>query len=193
MKKDNRFLVAIVALILLGVSVGYAIISQTYKLNGTANIGANTWGLEKPGAGDITVDPPESPKPTITEDEDGNFVIEFAASLEKPGDYYEFVVPIKNTGSIAAVLAETPVLTVANDKDADINEYLKFTVVDADSETGAAFAEGYKLAAETGVANVKVRVEYRNDDAVDTTKYPDTAVNGVKLSTEFKFVQDTTA
>lgn len=186
-KKNNGFLVAVVALVLLAVSVGYALISRTYQFNGTANVGGNSWNINSPQAEiDVTPGSTEGDDPTVETDEENGLVkITYVANLEKPGDFYEFTTPIKNGGTIAAKLQS---ITIDPDLTAEQKEYLTYTVVDAD--TDAAFVAGKKLAANTGVVNVKIRVEYRNDDAVDTTKYPTEAVNGIKLGAELKFVQD---
>lgn len=187
-EKNNKFLVAVVALVLLGVSVGYALISRTYQFNGTANVGGNTWNLEDPNPGDIEVDPESKPPTPPTVDcttENGVCKITYTANLEKPGDFYEFTTPIKNSGSIEAKLESA---TLTKDLTTEQKEYLKYTVVDAD--TGSPLVEGQPLAANGGIINVKVRVEYRNDDAVDTSKYPTEAVSGIQLGCEIKFVQD---
>lgn len=183
-KKNNGFLVAVVALVLLAVSVGYALISRNYNFNGTANIGGNNWNIEPP------TDPVQPTCPDSTEscdpitptvdDETGDVTFTYVANLEKPGDVYTFTAPIKNAGSIDALLesATTTPLSAENQK------YLTYTVT---AEDGSEL-ENKELAAGTGEVTVKVTVKYRDDNQKEL---PTEAVSGIQLKTVLKFVQKT--
>lgn len=179
MKKNNRtFLVAIVALALFAVSVGYALISRTYNFEGTAKIKGNQWVITEPKDEDITVKPEGAQPPTIEVDEDGNVTITYTADLETPGDYYEFVAPIKNDGSVAAKISSVSETEISNPS---IEDYVTYTIT---AEDGSALANK-KLAADGGVVNVKVRLVYNEQNNL-----PEDGFDGVTFKNKLTLVQD---
>lgn len=180
-KKNNRFLVALVALILLGVSVGYALISRNYTFKGTANVTSNTWNITPPTEDDITVEPAGEDKPTVTVDpESKDVTIEYTANLAKPGDYYSFVTPIKNDGTINATLQSVTEVTGLTDRQ---KEYLTYTIESTDGEA----LEGHTLNAGETI-NVKITVTYR-DDNQDKLPTEEEAAVAANLQTRLNFVQ----
>ena len=99
-KKDKKVLVIIVLLILLGIAVGYAALSQTLTIEGTARI-SSEWNVlfksitlsDSSGATQAEA----SPSKTDTK-------VTFDVTLEKPGSYAEYVIEVENAGSIKAKL-----------------------------------------------------------------------------------------
>ena len=116
MNKSNskRFLIfSIILLLIVSVSMGYALLSKTVSINGNADITKNTWDIyfdnivEQDGS--VTASNPA----TIIDDV--KRTIEFEVNLDKPKDKYEFIVDMVNDGSIDAVVDSVIVSGVTDD------------------------------------------------------------------------------
>ena len=93
-KKDKVFLYL---LIILGITVGYALLSTTLKIIGTAGIKSNTWNIHWENVQPNAESTVTAETPSITENATK---VSYEVTLELPGDYYEFTVDAKNDGSI---------------------------------------------------------------------------------------------
>ena len=149
----NKKMIAIAIVLLLAISIGYAALSTTLTINGTANIAANSWlkyftNVQiKTGSGTATQVPTTSGTSTTT--------LTWVVNLQTPGDYYEYNVDVKNDGTIDAMigsLSNTP-LTTAQAK------YLDYTVTYSDGAT----IEQYDKLDSGETVTLKVRVEYKTD------------------------------
>ena len=101
-KNSNRKFIVIAIVLLLAISIGYAALSTTLTINGTANIAANSWLVYftnvqvKTGSVTATQVPTTSGTSTTT--------LTWAVNLQTPGDYYEYNVDVKNDGTIDAMI-----------------------------------------------------------------------------------------
>ena len=149
-KKDKKVLVIIVLLILLGVAVGYAALSQTLTINGTARI-SSEWNVlfksieltSSSGATEAELTPTE-----------GETSVTFDVTLEKPGSYAEYDIVVKNAGSIKAKLDKISTKTTLKDAVDTINAQepadIVYTVTgeDVGSILGANASTTYKVRVE---------------------------------------------
>ena len=174
-KKNLKYLLVLLLLI----SVGYAAIATTLKINGTATVKSSKWDVYweptsinvKSGSVTTTAEGAAQVTDNTTKDE-----ITFNVDLNEPGDFYEFTVDAVNNGSIDAVIAENGVVKkVYSDaectQEITLPDYLRYTVTYAD--TGApAIAQYQTIAKKSGstptTKKFKVRVEYRTDIDKDT-------------------------
>ena len=105
-KKRNLFLLLI---LLLSITVGFALLSTTLFINGSSTIKGNTWDIHWDSEsvvvdeGSVTVEN----DPTVTAD-----TISFAANFDLPGDYYEFTVDAVNAGTIDGIIKNSPAVEV---------------------------------------------------------------------------------
>ncbi len=103
-KKRDR--ITILLLLLLGISIGFAALATTLKINGDANITKNTWSVYWDNVdnedGVTTTTPVISPD----EGENAKTEVSWTAVLDKPGDYYEFTVDAVNAGTIDAMITK---------------------------------------------------------------------------------------
>ena len=96
-KKSKLFLILI---LVLGISVGYAALSKTLRINGTSSIKKSSWIIyfdnirNESGVTAAT-------QTTISNDKTE---VNFKISIDKPGDFYEFDVDTVNDGSIDAMI-----------------------------------------------------------------------------------------
>ena len=87
--------IALAVLLILAISVGYAALSTTLTINGTANIASNSWLIYFTnvhvvyGSVSATTTPTTSGTSTTT--------LSWAVNLETPGDFYEYYVDVKMT------------------------------------------------------------------------------------------------
>lgn len=169
-KKSLKYLLVLLLLI----SVGYAAIATTLKINGTATVKSSKWDVYwEPTSvsvtnGSVTTTAENAAKVTnnTTKDE-----VTFNVELNEPGDFYEFTVDAVNNGSIDAVIAENGVVKkVYSDaertQETTLPDYLEYTV-QYDDATNPTIAPGQTLAKKDGgtatTKKYKVRVAYKTD------------------------------
>lgn len=181
-KKDKKYLVLIVLLLLFTVSIGYAVLSRNYNFNGLINVKGNAWDITPPDSGDITEEPadPANPPQVEVDPDTGDVTISYKATLEEPGDIYTLTVPIRNNGTIDAVLQTVTTTPLTTEQ----QEYLTYSIT---AEDGSEL-QGKDLVASTGEIRVKITVKYRDDNQ---EKIPTTDVTGIQLKTILNFVQKT--
>ena len=97
-KKKNKLLLLV--LLVIGISIGYALLSTTLNITGVAGIKKNTWDIHwnensiEESEGSVTA----KSSAAVVDQEKKN--ITFDIELELPGDFYEFTVDAKNYGTI---------------------------------------------------------------------------------------------
>ena len=185
MKKSNKKFTLLAVALLFVISIGYAALSTTLSINGTANIASNSWDVHfanlQVTSGSVT--PTTAPQLTGTSPTS----LTWAVSLGAPGDFYEFTVDAVNAGTINAKIADNGI--TKTEMAATPETYLNYTVTYAD---GTPIAAGDKLAkaGQTGnTKTLKVRVEY--DTAVTAAQMNAlTEPLAVTLNYSLNYVQD---
>ena len=162
-RKNSSYLVALVLLLLVGMSIGYAAISTTLNINGKSSIGKATWDVHfenlKVTSGSVT-----ATKAAAIDSGKTNITYEIPLSI--PGDFYEFTVDVKNGGSIPAKVSANPTLGGISSAE---DVYLNYTVTYSD---GRSIAVNDALAAGA-TASYKVRVEF--DENISNSQLPSEA------------------
>ena len=178
MRKNRMKLVfAFIMLIIVAMSVGYAALSTTLNISGTANVAKAGWSIYFTSvsvtSGSVTATTAPTASGTTTTS------LSYAVSLSKPGDYYEFTVTVKNAGTMAAKLSAAPTLSgVSTAQDV----YVNYTVTYSD---GTAVKAGDTIAA--GASKVlKVKVAY--DTNVTASQLP-TSAQTLNLTYSMNYVQ----
>ena len=158
-KNVQLAVIAVLAVAVLAMSVGYAAFSTQLNLNGTANVKASSWNVAFDEAS-LT----NSGVTATTQTVDAT-TVSYSVTLEKPGDYYEADVNVKNTGTFDANLTGITMSSLNTEQ----QKYLKYTVnYDGTEYTASTSNLAIALAKQTGTAPVKVRVEYvQPTDAAD--------------------------
>ena len=151
--KSKKMYVVFVIVALLCVSVGYAVLNSTLIINGKSNISKNTWNVHFENImirnGSITA----SVEPAII---NNTTISNFELTLDKPGDFYEFTVDVKNSGTIDAMIdsvVKTPNLTDTQKK------YIDYIV---EYQNGEDILKN-QLVKANELVRIKVRVAYKND------------------------------
>lgn len=156
-KKSISILVLLV--VILAITIGFAIMSGTLNIVGTSSIYHSTWDVHfahlVPTQGSVT------PDVAASIDETDDLSISYTVTLNKPGEYYEFTVDVVNGGNIDAELIELPTVTgVSAEQDVYVN--YSFTHTD-----GTPIQVGEDLNAGSS-RNFTVRVEFDNNVTEDS-------------------------
>ncbi len=172
----RTFFALFLFLILLGVGVGFSYLTTNLSIDGTSNVRSARWDIHfnniQVKTGSVTA----TSNPTIS----NNTTVNFATTLEEPGDFYEFTVDVVNAGTLNAKLDSisiTPNLTNAQKK------YFKYDVSYADGDLPI-LANDALGAGET--EKIKVRFEYLVNG--DASLYPDEDVS-FELSVSMDYSQ----
>lgn len=129
LKKRNIILI-VVALLLLGIAIGYAALSQTLTINGTANI-KSEWDVKITNITEGTLTNATTVGSVTHDDTSATFEVD----LEKPGAIATYEVEVSNNGTIDAKLESVTDLT---SKNAEEPKDIKFEI---DATTGDELAK----------------------------------------------------
>ena len=122
-KKRNKIILLVV--ILLGLSIGFAALSTTLKINGLAGIKKNSWRVYWSNAqivtGSVTTN-----LPTITQDSGDpvNTKAVWSTTFTEPGQYYSFTIDATNAGTLDALIETIETTTTP----ATLPEYITYSI-----------------------------------------------------------------
>ena len=159
-KKNKKSYVLLAVFALIGITIGYAVLSTTLNINGKSTISKNTWDVHFDNI-NVTDESVEAVKlPTIEDDT----TVDFEIALNMPGDFYEFTVDVVNNGTIDAMIEsinKTPILTEEQAK------YLDYTITYQNNLE----ITSKQLVKKDESVRLKVRVEIRKD--IDPSDLPE--------------------
>ncbi len=176
LKTNRKILYLILTFIIIAVftmSMAYAVLGVTLNISGNAQVNASSWSiiLDNPR---ITSGSVNNNSPVIS-----NNMATFSAILNVPGDYYEFSIDVKNTGTIDAMIngvTKTPVLS------ANQTKYLNYVI---EYQNGDSINSNQLVKAGEFV-RLKVRLEFRKD--LTSSDLP-TSVDNLNCSFTINYVQ----
>lgn len=129
MKRRNNSKIFIIILILL-ISIGFAYLSQTLNINGAANIFGNSWKVIWDDTSiNVVNGSVSSTTPTVDENKT---TVTYNATLNNPGDYYEFSIDAYNQGTLDAMINLVTITYKENDTEITLPEGIKHTISYAD-------------------------------------------------------------
>ena len=155
----RTFFAMFLFLLLLSFFVGYSYLTTNLSIDGVSNVKSARWDVHFENV-QVKEGSVSAATPTIS----NQTTASFNATLEEPGDFYEFTLDVVNDGTLDAKIGNiniTPILTEEQ------KEYFSYTVTYVD---GIEIAYGDALnvgATET----ILIRVEYKQND--DNSLYPD--------------------
>lgn len=156
-KSHKSLLLALVLLLSLSITVGYAVISSELNIDGTTVVKKNSWkviissitNVKKSGATVTTAPTASEANNTVT--------VSYNVTLNKPGNYYEFEFTVKNGGTLpiklSAVPTVSPTLTAAEKK------YFEHTITETD---GSTITVANSNIAAGATKTYKVKVSYKD-------------------------------
>ena len=180
-KNTQMFVIAILAVAVLTMSVGFAAFTQTLDISGNVSVASSSWNIQfdtssyQESAGSVTV---AADNRTIS-----GTSMTYNVTLTKPGDFYEFTVNVKNTGTFDANLTGISMNSLTTEQ----AKYLTYEITYNGTEyTTTTSSLSVALAKTSGVAPVKVRVEYIQPD--NPADLPSSEVN-VSLTASLTYNQ----
>ena len=183
MRKKNKFLLLI--LLLLVISLGYALLTQDLTINGITTVKGNTWDIH---FDNVQINSNSVPLSTgdsaATIDSNNDTIVNYTITLSKPGDFYEFTVDAVNEGTVDGMIGEvinklngTPISSTN-----PLPVYLDYSFAYAD---GTTVASNHLL--EAGhTETYKVRVEFKRD--IENSELPSIEQNNT-LSFGINYLQ----
>ena len=174
-------------LLVVGLSVGYALLRTNLTINGTSKIKGNTWDIHfenlnvTEGSVELSTEDSAAVINTTTKTD-----ITYTVTLNQPGDFYEFTVDAVNAGSIDGMVES--VTSKLNDAViTTLPAYLDYSVSYSDGVE--ILPNQYLKAGET--ETYKVRIEFKKD--ISSSDLP-TSVQTLTLDFGVAYIQaDNTA
>ncbi|MDO4996602.1 MAG: hypothetical protein Q4E69_05435 [Bacilli bacterium] len=176
----------LVVLLLLFISVGFSYLTTQLDIIGNTSISKQSWNVyfSNPSVNQTAIITGTSDRlvkdrgSVNIRNNSNNLIVDFNATLEYPGDYYEFTVPIYNKGTIDAMIAESGITSTYTN-----NDLVIYTIEYADG-TGSSkvISEKDGLHAKKKIF-IKVRVEYKKD--VTNDQVNNMASGGVNISSSY--------
>ena len=152
-KNTQMFVIAILAVAVLTMSVGFAVFTQTLDINGNVTVASSKWSIAFDTSSYVESDGSVA---VSNKTLDGTSMT-YNVTLTKPGDFYEFTVNVKNTGTFDANLTGITMSSLSTEQ----AKYLKYVITYNDTEyTTTTSSLSVALAKTEGVATGKVRVQY---------------------------------
>ena len=155
MKRRNHkknLLLSILIFIMLVIGIGYAYLTSNLSISGVTEIGANTWNIHFENlnvtTGGVTA--------VIPAKIDANQLdITYSIKLERPKDYYEFTVDIKNDGTLPGKVSVSTISGLTSEAQSIVDYSITYT-------NGKVVTIGDILNAGAK-KTIRVRVFYKDD------------------------------
>lgn len=174
MNNKKRFRIILV-LLLLGITLGYAVLGANLTINGNSKLSSSTWDIHfnnvVPKSGSVAIGTGDQGA-VITQGDTTE--VTYAVTLSKPGDFYEFEVDAVNAGTVDGMIdtitstykigeGEVTPITASS-----LPAYLDYS---ATYSNGVTIAQNQLL--EAGDSETyKVRIEFKRD--IENNQLPST-------------------
>ena len=173
MRNKKKSQISVLLLILLGLSIGFAALATTLKINGSATITKNTWNIYWDNIANQDGVTPTTSEIVSEDANHPNNIVTFEVTFDKPGDYYEFTVDAVNAGTLDAEILSIEKkyndTVIPETGTSPLPSYLKYEVKYADDTLpaiGDGLAKAQDLTSNPPVYTTKtykIRVEYDKD------------------------------
>ena len=152
MFKKKNLVILVLFVIVIMMSVGFAVLSTTLNINGTAKVKSQTW--------DIHFENVSITEGSVTAIKEANIanekatLVEYEIELSKPGDFYEFTVDAVNEGTLDSMIEMVTLSGIEGNEN-----YVSYQ---ATYLSGEEINIGDALNASTS-ETYKIRIEYKKD------------------------------
>ena len=157
MKKRNKPRYSLLLLLLLFISLGYALLQSNLNINGIAEIEDSKWDIhwDNVQIKEGSVSTSNANKATINS---SKTIVSYNITLDKPGDFYEFTVDAVNEGTIDAMI-DTISSKMNGAEITTLPEYLEYSVTYSD---GVELQPNQELKIDTS-EKYKVRIAFKKN------------------------------
>ena len=178
-KQHNQLVVSILLIVLLSIGIGYALLSTNLSITGTTSVASNAWNIHFANlsvtSGSVTASTP------ATIDQADVTKVTFGATLNKPGDFYEFEVDIVNDGTIDGMISGIDT-QINNQPISNLPSFINYSLTYSNNYP---LAVNHILRVNTS-QRIKVRVEFNKDINNNELINEDTLAN---FSMEINYIQ----
>ena len=165
-KKKN--IVFVLLLLIVGLSIGYSLLSTNLQINGSSKIKGSSWDIHFENVVVNTDSVALTTGDVAATIQSSTTEVSYTVTLNKPGDFYEFTVDAVNAGSVDGMIDS--VTSKLNDAViTTLPAYLDYSVSYSD---GVAISPNQLLKAGES-ETYKVRVEFKKD--IENSELPTTA------------------
>ena len=166
MKKTKRRTKYLLLLLILFISVGYAILQSNLSIIGTTSIQDSKWDIHWNNVviTEGSVSTSNTDKATI---DNTKTTVNYNIVLDKPGDFYEFTVDAVNEGTIDGMI-DVISSKLNNVEITTLPAYLNYSITYSDGTP----LQGNQLLAANSSETYKVRIEYKRD--IEANQLPET-------------------
>ncbi len=180
-RTKNRISTALLIVILLSLTLGFAYLNTSLNINGVADVDSNTWNVYWDNV-QVSSGSVEADTPVIDTNQTS---VSFQVHLSKPGDFYEFTVDAKNDGSIDAMVES--ISSKLNDSEiTTLPDYLEYSVT---YEDGREIYPKQKLSSSSK-ETYRIHVGYKKD--ITSNQLPATAQSlSLSFATEYEQADST--
>lgn len=170
-RSKNKISIGFLLFLLIGISLGYALLSQDLTINGISKVKGNNWSIHfdnvQINSNSVALSTGDS---AAAIDSNDDTLVNYTVTLNLPGDFYEFTVDAVNDGSIDGMIGEVVAKLngTAISSTNPLPNYLSYTFMYSD---GTPIINKHLLA--VGVTETyKVRVEFKAD--IENSELPST-------------------
>ena len=178
-KGKRKNLLVVLILLLIGVSIGYALLTSTLNISGTSNIKKLGWDVHFDNI--VLEDGNVTAIKNATIDDNNKTSIEYIVKLNKPGDKYEFTVDVVNAGDIDAMIG-TVSKTGLTEEQAKYMDYNVSYLIDGKEKE----LSEKDLLSKNSSKKIKVSVKYKTDLNSEDLPIED---KNVTLKLEVNYIQ----
>ena len=180
-RKRNRLFLFLI--LIVGVTIGFAALSTTLKINGISRVKKASWNIHWDNV--ANEDGVEATTPAHIKENTDSQVVEYEVFFEEPGDYYEFTVDAVNEGTLDGII-ESITSTVNGEAITTLPNYINYSIKYADGTDVQVDDELKKNESKT----YKIRVEYDKEKITPEVLNAMTSDQRYEFSFEVKYVQN---
>ena len=171
----KKLILSIYLILFLFIGIGYAYLTSNLSIAGNTTVATNTWNIHFE---DLNVTEGSVTATTEASINGSANAITYAADLSRPGDFYEFTVDVKNSGTLPGKVAIASISGIPIEAEPIIDYKISY-MNDADITTNDILNEG-------ATKTIKVRVFYKT--GIDPEDFPDEDLN-LTLTFTLQYVQ----
>lgn len=167
-KKRNRIM--FLTVLLLAITIGFAALATTLKINGSAIVDKGSWNIYWDNAQVTPGSKSVENAPSIEEDQGDpqHTKVVWGVMFDVPGEFYEFTVDAVNAGSMDAVITDITSTITKGGVATTLPDYIKYEIT-YDDDTSIAVndllpkKDTSTTPATNGKKTYKIRVEFTDD------------------------------
>ena len=176
-------LVAILLVLVMLISVGYAALETLLQISGTATLKKKTWNVHFANVQVKTGSVQATTAPTVPEGSTDTTSLTWAVNMDTPGQYYEFNVDVVNGGDLDAMVSTATNSIITSTLTEAQRAYLDYTIK---YENGAE-VEQYDALPAGETRTITVKLLFKQD--INPNVLPGTNQTGLTLSYNANYVQ----